>query len=138
MDSGSPSPNRNIQATQILVWWVLWGTILCGLILIYVFLGRRAPVQPHVTSGAAVIDYVAIGPLVLSSVIRWLWFPRIEKMQQPFVVFIMGIALAESTGIMGTILTQQALMFTLLGALGIVQWIPLYAGKYPPIGPSPR
>lgn len=128
----------NSQAVQVLIWWILWGTILCGLVMIYFFLGRRPSTQPAGTSAAAVIDYVAIGPLVLSSVIRWLWFPRIMKMQQAFPIFIAGLALAESTGIMGIFLSKEALIFTLLGALGIVQWMPLFAGKYQATEPQPR
>lgn len=138
MDSGSSNSHRNIRAGQILVWWLVWVAILGGVAIVYFFLGRRSPARLPEMSAAAVMDYAAIGPVIVSSVIRWLWFPRIEKRQQAFAVFIMGLALAEGTGFIGIFVTQQSLTLTLLSALGIVQWMPLFAGKYPPVGPPQR
>lgn len=128
MDQNLQSPLRQAPASPAIVWWIVWGAILTGLGTIYLFLGQPSRSAPPTVS--TVLDYIVAGPLVLSSVIRWLWFPRIRKAAQAFVIFIIGIALAESTGILGIFLTSQQAVFAALGALGIVQWIPLFVDKY--------
>ncbi|OHE81706.1 MAG: hypothetical protein A3G75_10620 [Verrucomicrobia bacterium RIFCSPLOWO2_12_FULL_64_8] len=85
------------------VWWAIWAVTLFGLVLIYVFIGRKLPTQ--VAPPNLVIDLFAFGLLTTSCLLRWLILPRIKRAQQAFVLFVAGLALAEGCGIIGIFLT---------------------------------
>lgn len=136
MNGDSRAQTRSSSAPPLLIWWVIWGAILSGLVVIYAFLGQR-PTGAQ-TETTAVIDYIGVGPLVLSSLIRWWWFPRIERGTQALPIFIAGIALAEGSGIIGIFLSVHATEMFVFGVLGILQWMPLFAGKYPSSPPGGR
>ena len=119
---------RRIRA-QLLVWWTLWGTILAGLLVIYWFLGRgpQAPVVPGANPFSNLIGFV---PLFVSIIIRWLVLPRYTEPVPAFVMFIIGLSLAEACGMLGIFLggPYRDSLFV-LGVLGITQYVPFYAKK---------
>lgn len=72
-------------------------------------------------------------PVVLSVVVRWLVLPRAVIPQLALPLFIVGIALAEATCFFGLFIFpehKQALVLT--SALGIFQFIPLFARRFYP------
>lgn len=110
------------------VWWIIWFAILGGLITI----GMVAdPAQVGAQGNQGPLAYVGVGPLVLSSILRWLVLPRIAERSKALVTFILGAALAEACGLLGLFLggdKREALF--LLGVFGVAQWIPLFARRY--------
>ena len=124
-----PGPDAQRIKAQLLIWWILWISVLIGLCMIYFFLGRNQPL-PVPSSAELLTNLAGFVPLFLSVVIRWLVLPRYTEPTRAFVVFIMGLALAESCGILGIFLGgpyRDALF--LLGVLGITQYVPFYARK---------
>lgn len=119
------------------VWWAIWLGILSSLVLIYVFVGRGFPRPPENTT-LSVVEYVAVGPIIISALLRWLWLPRVTQAQPALVVFIIGHALAECTGFIGIFLSNQPATFTVLGVLGLVQWMPLFATRLSAAPPALR
>ena len=111
------------------VWWIIWAAILVGLCAIWwnfgflKLLGNESHKNPF-------YDLAGLVPLFVSIILRWLVLPRYTDGSRAFVVFIAGIALAESCGIIGTFLggPYRDDLF-LLGALGIIQFAPLYAKR---------
>ncbi len=81
-------------------------------------------------------DLVGLVPLFISIVLRWLVIPRITVMRQGFVVFLAGLVLAETCGLLGIFLggPYRDQLF-LLGLLGIAQFMPWFARQY--IDPQP-
>lgn len=120
--------DRTIKA-RLLVWWVVWGAILTGLVIIYLFLGRTKPLPPP-SAENSLQGLVALGPMFVSIVIRWLVLPRATDPNRAFVMFILGIALAEGCGIIGIFSggPYRDSLFV-LGVLGIAQYVPFYAKK---------
>jgi hypothetical protein len=108
---------------------MIWGAILGGLVLIYLFLGR-GPVKPA-PAGDLLFNLAGMVPLFVSIVIRWLVLPRYTDLRRAFVLFIIGLALAEGCGILGIFLggPYRDDLF-LLGMLGIAQFVPFFAKKY--------
>ena len=115
--------------TQLLVWWTLWASILAGLLVIYSFLGRgpQAPVVPGANPFPHLVGFV---PLFVSIIIRWLVLPRYTEPVPAFVMFVIGLSLAEACGLLGIFLggPYRDSLFV-LGVLGITQYVPFYAKK---------
>jgi hypothetical protein len=120
----------NQQVKQrLMAWWIVWAGVLTGLIVIYLVLGRTKPL-PAPTAENQLQGLVGIVPLFVSIVLRWLVLPRGTDPNRAFVLFIVGIALAEACGILGTFLggPYRDSLFV-LGVLGITQYVPFYAKK---------
>lgn len=115
-------------ATRLLVWWLLWAGILAGLMAIAVAVGQRpasAPVRSNVLT-----DFIGLGPLLASCLLRWLVLPRVRQVQSAFVVFVLGLVLAEACGLSGIFLSTFKNELLVLGVLGLGQWMPRFARGY--------
>ncbi len=123
-------PDARRIKTQLLAWWVIWWAILSGLVLVYYFLGRGPlpPAEPGANPLASLIGFV---PLFVSVIIRWLVLPRSPAPAPAFAMFIVGLALAESCGLLGIFLggPYREDLFV-LGVLGVGQYVPLFARKF--------
>lgn len=120
--------DQKIKA-RLLIWWILWASVLGGLVLIYLFLAQGKPLPP-LDSQNPLQGLIGIVPLFVSIVIRWLVVPRSTEPARAFVLFIVGIALAEGCGLLGIFLggPYRDSLFV-LGVLGIIQYVPFYAKK---------
>jgi hypothetical protein len=125
-----PGYNEQRIRAQLMVWWIIWAAILAGLCLVYFFLGWGKPL-PAVSPANPLNGLVGIIPLFLSIIIRWLVLPRYTDPRRALVVFVLGIALAEGCGFLGTFLggPYRESLFV-LGVLGIAQYAPFYARKF--------
>lgn len=130
-----PGPDSQRIKAHLLIWWILWASVLAGLCVIYVVLGRSVPLPPP-SAADLFVNLAGFVPLFLSVVIRWLVLPRYREPARALVIFIVGLSLAEACGMMGIFLGgpfRDALF--LLGVLGITQYVPLYARRlYEPRG----
>ena len=133
----SMDPNLSSPQTKALrlVYWIIWASILCGLVLIYLFLGQPA-LKPAPASDL-LKNLAGVVPLFVSIVIRWLVLPRYHDLARALPVFVVGLALAEACGILGIFLggPYQDDLFV-LGVLGVTQYVPLFIAKLlrPPPG----
>lgn len=120
---------------MLAIWWILWAAILGGLILLYVFLGR-GPVKPSPDQDV-LKNLVGLVPLFVSIVIRWLVLPRFDSLRRALPLYIVGLALAESSGVLGLFLggAYRDDLFV-LGVLGVTQFVPLFARRM--LQPKPQ
>lgn len=126
----NPAPDARRIKTQLLIWWILWASILAGQVLVYLLIAQGKPL-PAPASADFLRNLMGFVPLFLSIIIRWLVLPRYTDPQRALVVFIMGLALAESCGMLGIFLGgpyRDALF--LLGVLGVFQYLPVFARKF--------
>ena len=129
MITTNPDAQRN--RAKLLVWWVLWASILGGLVMIYFLVGRGLPAPKDLPSEKMLTGLVGLIPLFISVVIRWLVLPRYTEMDRALVMFIIGLALAEGCGMLGIFLggPYRDDLFV-LGVFGIVQFVPIFAKGY--------
>ncbi len=113
---------------QLMIFWIIWGSLLAGLVVIYVILGQ-GPVKPVVAADLPV-NLAVVVPLFVSIVLRWLVLPRCHELMRAFPVYIMGLALAEACGLMGIFLggPYRDSLFV-LGVLGVTSYVPLFAKR---------
>jgi hypothetical protein len=118
-----------------LVWWILWVGILNGLMLIYYFIGRNEP-SPGVAE--SLVNFTGLVPLAASVSARWLVLARVRQRQLAFVIFVVGLALADGAGVLAIFLggPHKKEVFT-LALLGVLQWAPVFAGRFGSDGPGP-
>ena len=125
-----PGPDAQRIRAQLMIWWIIWASVLSGLIVLYYFLGRspQAPAEPGANPLAGLAGLV---PLFVSIIIRWLVLPRSAAPGPALVMFIIGLSLAEGCGLLGIFLggPYREDLFV-LGVLGVAQFVPLYARKY--------
>ncbi|HEX7631028.1 MAG TPA: hypothetical protein VF388_02760 [Lacunisphaera sp.] len=114
---------------QLLVWWTFWAASLAGVLMIYFTIVGQKPLPP-VSKENPLQGLIGVVPLFVSIVIRWLVVPRGADPKRAFVLFIVGVALAESCAILGMFLggPYRDSLFV-LGVLGITQYVPFYAKK---------
>jgi magnesium-transporting ATPase (P-type) len=131
-----PGPDAQLLRTRLMIWWIIWASVLAGLIVIYFFLGRgpQPPVAPDANPLANLIGLV---PLFVSIVIRWLALPRASGDGPALILFIIGLSLAEACGLLGVFLggPYREDLFV-LGVLGVTQFVPLNARKW--LEPKPQ
>lgn len=126
MNALLPSEQEALRR-RLLIWWIIWATMLAGVGVIYFMLGRgpmsRAAANPFE-------NLVGLVPLFVSIVVRWLVLPRYSDGTKAFVMFIAGCALGEACALLGIFLggPYRDDLF-LLGVLGIAQFAPFYARK---------
>lgn len=123
-------PHAVSAATKqmLLIWWFIWSVILTGLVGIYLMLGR-GPLPTAPAAGNPFPHLVGLVPLFVSIVIRWLVLPRYAgSLAKALPMFIVGLALAETCGILGIFLGGPFRddLFV-LGVLGALQFIPVFA-----------
>ena len=114
---------------HLIVWWVIWAALLNGVFVIYFVLGNTAERQPAMPESS--IWLACLAPLLVSTMIRWGVLSRVQSAQAAFSLFVAGLALAESTGILGILLfpehKQELFIF---GVIGILQFAPFFARRY--------
>jgi len=120
----------NQTKQQLTVWWVLWAAFQTGIFIFYHFLGDTgARQQPPTTESP--VWLVAIAPVALSAIIRWLVLLRAQNVQTALTLFMLGIAMAEATCFLGLFMfPAQKLELFMLSALGIFQFIPFFARRF--------
>lgn len=125
-----PGPEAQRIKAQLLMWWIIWGGVLGGLVVIYFFFGRTKPL-PVASTDDLLINLVGFPPVFVSVIVRWLVLPRYTEPRRALVIFIIGLALAEFCGILGIFLggAYRDVLF-LLGVFGIIQYLPVYARKF--------
>jgi hypothetical protein len=125
----SAHDNQRIQA-QLRVWWIIWAAVLGVLCVAYLLLSR-GPVVPLPPGANPFVNLTGFVPLFVSIVIRWLVLPRATGPKAAFIMFIIGLGLAEMCGFFGIFLggPYREDLF-ILGILGIAQFAPFYARKF--------
>lgn len=125
-----PGPDAQRIRAQLMVWWIIWASILAGLIVIYYLLGR-GPLAPVAPGTNPLVNLIGFVPLFVSIIIRWLVLPRSATPVAAFGMFIAGLALADGCGILGIFLGGPYREdFFVLGVLGVTQYVPFYAWKF--------
>ena len=130
-------PDAQRNQARLLVWWVLWGSILAGLVVLYLVLVRGKPLPANLPDSTALTGLAGVVPLFVSIIIRWLVLPRYTEMARALALFIVGMALAEGCGIIGMFFggPYRDELFV-LGVLGVAQYMPFFARNY--LEPKPR
>lgn len=115
--------------TRLLVWWVFWAASLGGVVMIYLLLAQGKPLPPA-SAENPLQGLIGLVPLFVSIILRWLVLPRATEPNRAFVLFVVGVALAEACGILGIFLggPYRDSLFV-LGVLGVAQYVPFYAKK---------
>jgi hypothetical protein len=130
------TPDAQRARAHLKIWWIVWAAVLITLVAVYLgawffkLQGGGATKNPF----ANLVGFV---PLFVSIVIRWLVLPRSNSLSGAFPMFVVGLALAESCGVLGIFWGgpyRDALFF--LGVLGIVQYAPGFAKAL--IEPKPQ
>ena len=108
------------------VWWIIWAAIVGGLTVIYAVLP-----SPDVEQTGEMFRYLPMIPLAVSTAIRWMVLPRFEEGAKAFTFFIVGLALAEASGIIALVLVPalREIYFT-LALLGLGQFAPMFASNF--------
>ncbi len=125
-----PTPDAQRDRAFLKIWWIIWAALLVGLCVTWWFFGflKLLGNEPHANPLTGLVGLV---PLFVSIVIRWLVLPRFTEVRRAFPMFVVGLALAESCGILGIFLggPYRDDLF-LLGVLGLAQFAPFFARKY--------
>lgn len=110
------------------LWWIVWLAILCGPVVMFVVWRSQSEPGAKTLGGFA---WFALLPLLFSSGLRWLLLPRQQIAIKAYVIFVMGLATAESCSLLGIFLGgEHRFDLFVLGLLGVLQWMPLFARRF--------
>lgn len=125
---------KNLFSPAPIVFWIVWSSILFGVFMLQFFIIGEAPSsgESGVISNSTVA--ICLSGVVMSTLVRWLILPHMKTAVSKLPVMMIGLALAEATGILGIFIigstSPDTQMITfVLSVLGIVQYIPVYASK---------
>lgn len=111
---------------QRLLLWIFWSGITFGLLVVYFV------IRDPIAAPGGPVGYVAIPPVFLSVLIRFVLLPKITGWQRGWPLFVIGMALAEGTALLGKFLwgpQEAAVLFgTALFVLLLYcpRWLPFY------------
>jgi hypothetical protein len=93
--------NNPLKSTTppLAIWWLIWGGITAAF---FVVIGIFETGGVRVEAPPA-LSLLALAPFAASALMRFLLLPRAEPAKK-FVLFIVGLALAESGGFLALIL----------------------------------
>lgn len=120
----TPHPRTH---ARLKLWWIVWAASLPWVALLQVVIPRSAAV-PATQAADLLVQLAGVVPLFVSIVIRWLALPRFTSLTGAFPLYLAGLALAETCGMLGIFLGgpyRDALF--LLSGLGLLQFAPLFA-----------
>ena len=112
-----------------LVLWILWFAITTGLCLIYVFLGgEMARSHGGMNEG---LRFIPMVPLALSVVVRIFLLPKFTSLTKVTPVYVIGLALAEGSGILAIFLLSHgdAVNYFTTAVIVLLMYVPLFASK---------
>lgn len=118
------------QPVPRIVFWVIWFALLSGVLVMHFVIpsSEWTEISRNMSSP---LWLVAVLPLAVSAIVRWLILPRASSAQAALPVFIIGMALAESAAIAGIFLFPgHRTELVVLGLLGIAQFMPVFAGPF--------
>jgi hypothetical protein len=125
------TPDAQRNRARLKVWWILWGAIFGSMVGFYFVFAHGKALPKDLSQQQQLLALIALAPLVISVVIRWLVLPRITDIRRAFVLFILGLAMAEGCCIFGLFLggALRDELF-LIGLFGIAQYIPIFTRAY--------
>jgi hypothetical protein len=106
-----------------IIWWLAWPAITVGLVMAY-FVVPTAKASPDQE-----LRLVPAVPIIVAVILRWVVLPRLSG-GAAFSVFIVGLALAESSAAFGMFLApslKQPYFFLSLATLA--QYIPTFVPR---------
>jgi hypothetical protein len=120
----------NEPKQQLMVWWILWASFLSGVVVMHQVLVVPAAKEGALPQGG-VFWLAGLVPLFASALVRWTVLPRQTTAQAALPFFIIGIAMAEGTFLLGRfVFPAQSMEFFWLAILGVLQYIPFFARRY--------
>ncbi|MFZ1056301.1 MAG: hypothetical protein WAN79_11580 [Opitutaceae bacterium] len=122
MKSDKPS-----MAKQV-VWWLTWAVLTAHLVMLPLLLGIHLS-----SSGASEFGWrvaFVVLPLAIATGVRWLMLPRMGSTIPAFVLFLVGLILADMSGLMMLFLEPPyRVALYCLCVVGMLQFIPLFILK---------
>jgi len=115
-------------AARAMLWWILWAGMTAGLVAIDYAMRQVPETVPAARSVG--MDALALADLLVSVLARWWMLPRVRRVQSAFVLFGVGLALAEAGGLFGVFAGAHRNALVVLGMAGLLQWMPLFARRF--------
>lgn len=112
-----------------LVLWILWFAITSGLCLIYFIIGHGAEVISSKSN--AVLRFVPMAPLALSVLVRFFLLPKIKSLSKVLPLYIVGLSMAEGSGIIAIFLLPHgdATSYLTTALIVLLMYVPLFSDK---------
>jgi hypothetical protein len=134
-------PTQHNPPAQALVFWIIWFSILTGLVMIQLFAGGGIPSGADAEEVSLVFKFIPVAMATASLAVRFFVIPRLPGLQAKLPAMVIGLALAEGAGILGAfIIDKQAgatrLTVFLMAVVCIVLSAPVYASAKMPQDPS--
>lgn len=122
---------HNTPQQRLLVWWMLWFSLIAGVILIYFIIGRTpaaANTPPDADGTAWLFGTI---PVLISISLLWAVLPRLQSSRTVLAAFVFGMALAEASAFLGMFVWRgHHAELVALALLGMLQYMPTYAARY--------
>ena len=129
-----PFPSGQPQkALPAIVFWIIWFAMISGIPIYQFVLGGGIPHGSNApTSGLNPILIMAVGQILVATVVRWVVIPRMIRAGQLLTLMIVGVALSEAVEFYGIFLfpanqPETKLSLFILSLVGIAQFMPVYA-----------
>jgi hypothetical protein len=104
---------------QPIMFWVIWFAILTGLLIMQFFAGGGIPSGSDQGDGPVLFQTLSLVSATASIIVRFVIIPKLRDLQKKLPMMIVGLALAESIGILGMFAVPHQYGATRLFMLGL-------------------
>lgn len=112
-----------------LILWIIWFAILSGFCLVYFFLGQAK--SSGTPAPESVFRLFPLMTLISALAVRFMLLPKFKSLTKVLPVFIVGLSLAEGSGIIATFLLSpdDARVYFVATVTVLLMYAPLFASK---------
>ena len=128
--------NKSTEPAPLSTMWIIWGALLFGVVILPFLRSGGLPSGPDKGTPPTFTYVFTFAGFFVSVIIRWFVLPKIKTDEQIMTTMVVGMALAEGTGIFGIFATGRdypsfQIAAYICSIIGILQFAPTYypAGK---------
>jgi hypothetical protein len=132
---GVMTPTNGTPANpKAMIFWILWFAILSGLLMIQLLAKGGVPKLENPENAPILFPALGLGMAMASMAVRFVVIPRLDSLEKKLPLMILGLAMAESIGVLGAFVVPpeegaSRLFMLALALVCIVVSAPVYANS---------
>lgn len=119
---------------KAMIFWILWFAILSGLLMIQLLAKGGVPKLENPENASILFPAIGLGMAMASMTVRFVVIPRLDSLEKKLPFMIIGLAMAESIGVLGAFVVPpeegaSRLFMLALAVVCIVVSAPVYVNS---------
>jgi hypothetical protein len=119
---------------KAMIFWILWFAILSGLLMMQLLAKGGVPKLENPENASILFPAIGLGMAMASMTVRFVVIPRMDTLEKKLPLMLVGLAMAESIGVLGAFVVPpeegaSRLFMLVLAVVCIVVSAPVYVNS---------